>query len=47
MRGVGLIDLLVIAAVIAVLVFAASKDFVRYAGRSAVPAPVSGPRATQ
>jgi Tfp pilus assembly protein PilE len=38
MRGLGLIDLLVIAAVVALLVFVARKDFTRYTGRSAVPA---------
>jgi Tfp pilus assembly protein PilE len=47
MRGLGLIDLLVIAAVVALLVFVASKDFARYAGRSAVPAAVPLPRAMQ
>lgn len=45
MRGVGLIDLLVIAAVVALLVFVASKDFVRYAGRGVVPAAMPLPRA--
>lgn len=39
MRGLGLIDLLVILAVIALLVFVGSKDFRRYGGRAVVPAP--------
>ncbi len=39
MRGLGLIDLLVIVAVIALLVFVGSKDFRRYGARAGVPAP--------
>jgi Tfp pilus assembly protein PilE len=45
MHGLGLIDLLVIAAVVALLVFVASKDFLRYEGRSAVPAAMPLPHA--
>ena len=47
MRGVGLIDLLVIAAVVALLVFAARRDFARYAGRSAAPGALPLPHAMQ
>ena len=39
MRGMGLIDLLVIVAVVALLVFVGSKDFRHYGGRGVVPAP--------
>lgn len=37
MRGLGLIDMLVILAVLALLVFAGSKEFRRYDGRTIVP----------
>jgi Tfp pilus assembly protein PilE len=47
MRGLGLLDLLVIAAVIALLIFAASKDFVRYQNRGASPAATPAPQATE
>jgi len=47
MRGLGLIDLLVIAAVVALLVFVASKDFARYAGRNPAAGAMPLPHATQ
>jgi Tfp pilus assembly protein PilE len=45
MRGLRLIDLLVIAAVVALLAFVASKDFARYTQRSTAPVAVPLPRA--
>ena len=47
MRGLGLIHLLVIAAVVALLVIAARRDFARHAGRSAGPSAMPLPRATK
>jgi Tfp pilus assembly protein PilE len=47
MRGLGLLDLLIIAAVIALLVFAASQDFVRYRSRSPSSAATPSSRATE
>lgn len=39
MRGLSLIDVLVIAAVIALLVFVGSRDFARYAAPTPAPTP--------
>jgi len=41
MRGLSLVDILVILAVLAVLLFAASKDFARYSIVTAAPAPTA------
>ncbi len=38
MRGLGLLDLLVIIAVLALLVFAGTREFHRYEGHGAAPA---------
>jgi len=48
MRGLSLVDLMIVGAVVAVLVFAATRDFGRYAGRtlSAAPTPAAVPAAT-
>jgi hypothetical protein len=39
MRGLSLVDMLVILAVLAVLIFAGSKDFARYSHFTVTPAP--------
>jgi hypothetical protein len=39
MRGLSLVDILVILAVLAVLLFAGSKDFARYSNFTVAPAP--------
>jgi hypothetical protein len=39
MRGLSVLDMLIILAVAALLVFAGSRDFVRYQGRSIAPSP--------
>ncbi len=39
MRGLSLLDLLVIIAVLALLVFAGTREFHRYEGHGAAPAP--------
>jgi hypothetical protein len=39
MRGLSLVDILVILAVLAVLVFAGSKEFARYDNFTIAPAP--------
>jgi len=44
MRGLSLIDVLVILAVLALLVLAGSKDFVRYDGRTVAPPPTATPQ---
>ncbi len=41
MRGLSLLDILIILAVLAVLLFAGSKDFARYSGRTVAPAPTA------
>jgi hypothetical protein len=38
MRGLSLLDVLIISVVLAVLLFAGSKDFARYSNRSVAPA---------
>jgi Tfp pilus assembly protein PilE len=43
MRGLSLVDILVILAVVAVLLFAGSKDFRRYASFTVAPAPTATP----
>ena len=45
MRGLSLVDLLVILAVLAVLILAGRRDAVRYAGRAqpAAPTPTTRP----
>ena len=47
MRGLGLLDLLIMVAVIALLVFAASQDFVRYRNRGASSSATPLSRATE
>ena len=39
MRGLSLVDVLIMLAVLAVLVFAGSKDFARYSNSEVAPAP--------
>ena len=39
MRGLSLIDLIIVLAVLALLVFAGSRDFVRYDNRTLAPPP--------
>ncbi|MFQ5665465.1 MAG: hypothetical protein ACE5I7_03450 [Candidatus Binatia bacterium] len=39
MRGLSLIDVVVILAVVALLLFASTRDFVRYEGRTIAPPP--------
>jgi Tfp pilus assembly protein PilE len=39
MRGLSLLDVLIIVAVVALLLFAATRDFSRYAGRTEVSTP--------
>jgi Tfp pilus assembly protein PilE len=46
MRGLSLVDILVILAVVAVLLFAGSKDFSRYSGRTVTPTPTATPNPT-
>lgn len=41
MRGLSLVDILVILAVLAVLLFAGSKDFARYTTFTAAPTPTA------
>jgi Tfp pilus assembly protein PilE len=41
MRGLGIVDVLVIAAVVALLAFLATRDFGRYAGKTASPSAVA------
>jgi len=43
MRGLTVLDVLIIAAVVAVLLFAASREFSRYNGRTLSPVPTSPP----
>lgn len=41
MRGLSLVDVLVILAVLGVLLFAGTRDFTRYAGRTVPPVPTA------
>jgi len=43
MRSLSLVDVLIILAVLAVLVFAGSKDFARYSSSTVPPAPTATP----
>jgi len=47
MRGLGLVDLLVIVAVIVLLVLAASQDFGRYRNRGVSSGATPAPQATE
>ncbi len=42
MRGLGLLDLLVIIAVVALLVFAGTREFSRYEHHDAIPSSTPG-----
>jgi len=44
MRGLSLVDVLIMLAVLAVLVFAGSKDFARYSNSTVTPAPTATPQ---
>ena len=46
MRGLSLVDILVILAVLAVLLFAGSKEFGRYDNRTIAPAPTPAAQPT-
>jgi hypothetical protein len=46
MRGLSLLDVLIIFVVLAVLLFAGSKEFAGYGNRSVAPAPAPMPAAT-
>jgi hypothetical protein len=43
MRGLSLVDVLVMLAVLAVLLFAGSKEFGRYSNSTVAPAPTAQP----
>jgi len=43
LRGLSLIDALIILAVLAVLLFAGSREFAHYGGRALPPAPTATP----
>ena len=44
MRSLSLVDIVVILAVLAVLLFAGSKDFARYSNSTVTPAPTATPQ---
>ena len=44
MRSLSLVDIVVILAVLAVLLFAGSKDFARYSNSTVTPAPPATPQ---
>lgn len=43
MRGLSLVDVLIILAVLAVLLFAGSTEFGHYSNRTVAPAPTASP----
>jgi hypothetical protein len=44
MRSLSLVDIVVILAVLAVLLFAGSKDFARYSNSTVTPVPTATPQ---
>ena len=47
MRGLGLLDILIILSVVGLLVFAATQDFVHYDGRGLTASPTATPAEAQ
>ena len=43
MRGLSLVDVLIMLAVLAALVFAGTRDFARYSNSTVPPAPTTAP----
>jgi len=46
MRGLSLVDVLIVLAVLALLLYAGSREFVRYDNRAFMPTPVATPQDT-